>query len=211
MSTLRAGLRASMVVAAATLLSGGCASHATRVARISPDRQIDISGRWNDVDSREVADAIIRQSFAGPSGASWAADYMQAHAGRRPTVIVGTVRNRSMEHIPVETFVRDLERAYLGSGQVQVVASAEERDEVRAEREDQQENAAAETRARVGRERGAQYMLQGDISQLTDREGGRRVVYYQVDMALIDLESNAKTWTGQHRIKKYVEQHRYRL
>ncbi|HEX8906413.1 MAG TPA: hypothetical protein VF771_16305 [Longimicrobiaceae bacterium] len=66
-------------------------------------------------------------------------------------------------------------------------------------------------RARMGREHGAQYMLQGDISQINDREGGRRVVYYQVDMTLIDLETNAKTWTGQHKIKKMVEQPRFRL
>jgi penicillin-binding protein activator len=121
------------------------------------------------------------------------------------------VRNRSLEHIPVETFVRDLERAYLSSGQVQVVASRDERDEVRDERADQQDNATADTRARMAREHGAQYMLQGDISQINDREGGRRVVYYQVDMTLIDLESNAKTWTGQHKIKKLVEQPRFRL
>jgi len=172
---------------------------------------VDLSGRWNDVDSRQVADAMVRQSFQGDVGGSWAVQYMQAHAGRRPTVIVGTVRNRSMEHIPVETFVRDLERAYMSSGQVQVVASRDERDEVRDERADQQENAAADTRARMAREQGAQYMLQGDITQINDREGGRRVVYYQVDMTLIDLESNAKTWSGQHKIKKLVEQPRFRL
>jgi uncharacterized protein (TIGR02722 family) len=202
----RAGLRAALALAA--IAASGCA---TQVTRISPDQQIDLSGRWNDVDSRQVADAIIRQSFESQYGQSWAVQYMQAHAGRKPTLIVGTVRNRSMEHIPVETFVRDLERAYLGSGQVQVVASAEERDEVRDERVDQQDNASADTRARMGRERGAQYMLQGDISQIDDREGGRRVVYYQVDMTLIDLESNAKTWTGQHKIKKFVAQPRFRL
>ncbi|HYJ78715.1 MAG TPA: hypothetical protein VEW03_03860, partial [Longimicrobiaceae bacterium] len=126
----RASLRAALVLST-MLVSGGCA---TQVTRVSPDQQIDLSGRWNDVDSRQVADAIISQSFETPQGQSWALQYMQAHAGRRPTVIVGTVRNRSMEHIPVETFVRDLERAYLGSGQVNVVASPEERDEVRAER-----------------------------------------------------------------------------
>ena len=207
MNTLTRGLRAALA-SAAILVSGGCA---TQVTRISPDQQIDLSGRWNDVDSRQVADAMVRQSFQGDYGQSWAVQYMQAHGGRRPTVIVGTIRNRTMEHIPVETFVRDLERAYLGSGQVQVVASSEERSEVRDERADQQENAAADTRARMGREHGAQYMLQGDISQIDDREGGRRVVYYQVDMTLIDLETNAKTWTGQHKIKKLVEQPRLRL
>lgn len=206
MSTLTRGLRAALALAAVTL--GACA---TQVTRISPDQQVDLSGRWNDVDSRQVADAMVRQSFEGEMGGSWAVQYMQAHGGRRPTVIVGTVRNRSMEHIPVETFVRDLERAYLASGQVQVVASAGERQEVREERLDQQDNATADSRARMGRELGAQYMLQGDISQINDREGGRRVVYYQVDMTLIDLENNAKTWTGQHKIKKLVEQPRFRL
>jgi len=207
MNTFARGLRAALATGA-ILVSGGCA---TQVTRISPDQQIDLSGRWNDVDSRQVADAMVRQSFADPIGSGWAMQYMQAHGGRKPTLIVGSIRNRSMEHIPVETFVRDIERAYLGSGQVQVVASAEERQEVREERANQQENAAADTRARMARERGAQYMLQGDISQITDREGGRRVVYYQVDMTLVDLETNAKSWTGQHRIKKIVEQSRFRL
>lgn len=207
MNTLARGFRAALALAAITV-SGGCA---TQVTRISPDQPIDLSGRWNDVDSRQVADAMVRQSFQDDAGESWAVRYMQAHGGRRPAVIVGTIRNRSMEHIPVETFVRDLERAYLGSGQVQVVASADERQEVRDERADQQENAAAGTRARVARENGAQYMLQGDISQIEDREGGRRVVFYQVDMTLVDLETNAKTWTGQHKIKKFVEQPRFRL
>jgi penicillin-binding protein activator len=201
-ATLRCGL------ALAALAASGCA---TQVTRVSPDQAIDLSGRWNDVDSRQVADAIIAQSFEPAAGPGWAVQYMQAHAGRRPTVIVGTIRNRSMEHIPVTSFVREIERAYLGSGQVQVVASAEEREEVRDERLDQQENASADTRARVGVERGANYMLQGDITSIEDREGGRRVLYYQVDATLVDLESNAKVWTGQHRIKKYVERPRIRL
>lgn len=204
----RALRRAALALGAVVLVSGGCAKQVTRV---SPDQQIDLSGRWNDVDSRQAAEAIITETFQPRSGESWALQFAQAHAGRRPTLIVGTVRNRSMEHIPVNAFVRDLERAYLGSGQVQVVASAEERDEVRAERDDQQQNAAADTRARMGRERGANYMLQGDIESVEDREGGRRVVLYQIDMTLVNLETNAKEWTGQHKIKKFVEQPRFRL
>jgi PBP1b-binding outer membrane lipoprotein LpoB len=201
----RALRRAALALAGIVLVSGGCGK---QVTRLNPDQQIDLSGRWNDVDSRQAADAIIRETF---DRESWALEYARAHGGRRPTVIVGTVRNRSMEHIPVNAFVRDLERAYLGSGQVQVVASADERGEVRAEREDQQQNAAADTRARMGIERGANYMLQGDIESVEDREGGRRVVLYQIDMTLVNLETNAKEWTGQHKIKKYVERSRFGL
>ncbi|CAN5534727.1 hypothetical protein BH24GEM3_BH24GEM3_09280 [soil metagenome] len=191
-----------------TLIALGAAGCARNVTRIAPEQAIDLSGRWNDVDSRLVAEEMIRQSFESQYGANWAMRYSQAHGGQQPTVIVGTIRNRSMEHIPVGTFTRDLERAYVNSGIVQLVASRSERGEVREEREDQQEFATADSRARLGREMGAQYVLQGDIQSIEDRERGKSVVFYQVDMTLVDLESNAKVWVGQHKIKKFIERPR---
>jgi penicillin-binding protein activator len=199
-------LRTAAVVALVAVGVAGCARQVTRMA---PEQAIDLSGRWNDVDSRLVAEEMIHQSLQATYGPNWAHQFSQLHGGRQPTVIVGTIRNRSMEHIPVGTFSRDLERAFVQSGMVQVVADRVERGEVRDEREDQQEYATAETRARLGRERGANYMLQGDVQSIEDREGRRSVVYYQVDMTLVDLETNAKVWVGQHRIKKFVERPRF--
>jgi penicillin-binding protein activator len=186
--------------------AAGCAP---RVTRIAPEQAIDLSGRWNDVDSRLVAEAMIRESFEATMGANWAVRHTQVHGGGRPAVIVGTIRNRSMEHVPVGTFVRDLERAYVNSGLVEVVASRTERAEVRDERDDQQDHAAAPTRARLASETGASYMLQGEIQSIEDRERGRSVVFYQVDLTLVDLESNSKVWVGQHKIKKFVERPRF--
>jgi penicillin-binding protein activator len=151
-----------------------------------------------------VANALISQSLQG----RWSSDYAAANGGNSPTVIVGEFRNRTMEHIPVGTFVRDLERAYVQSGLVRLVASAEERAEIRGERADQQVNASAETRARMARELGARYMLQGDVQAIEDSEGRERVIFYQIDATLIDLETNAKTWIGQHKIKKYIQRRR---
>ncbi len=195
---------ASLLLAVLALMAAGCAR---QVTRISPDQAIDLSGRWNDVDSRMVADAMVSQSF----GSGWIQNHLRSRGGEPPTVILGTVRNRSMEHIPVNTFIRDLERAYVNSGQVRLVASGAERDEIRDERLDQQENAAASTRARLAMEQGADYMLQGEIQSIEDREGRRRVVFYQVDLTLVDLENNTRVWVGQHKIKKYIEDPRVRL
>jgi penicillin-binding protein activator len=193
-----------LVIAASALTLSGCARQVTRIA---PEQAIDLSGRWNDVDSRLVAEEMIRQSFA----ASWVTNHMQRRGGEPPTVLVGMVRNRSLEHIPVGTFVRDLERAYVNSGQVRVVAGGAERSDIREERLDQQDYASAESRARLGLEQGASYMLQGEIQSIEDREGRRRVVFYQVDLSLIDLESNSRVWVGQHKIKKYVQDPRVRI
>ena len=119
-------------------------------------------------------------------------------------MIVGDFANKTYEHIAVGTFVNDLERAFTNSGAVQVVASAGERAEIRGERADQQQNANVSTRNRMGNETGAKYMLQGEIQAIEDSEGKEKVVFYQVDATLVDLESNAKVWMGQHKIKKYI-------
>jgi len=73
--------------------------------------------------------------------------------------VVGTVINKSLEHINTETFVKDLERELINSGEVKFVASSAERQEVRQERAEQQENANDETRKKMKNENGADYML----------------------------------------------------
>lgn len=198
-------LRSRTILAGLTvtvLAVSGCSIK--RVERIDPNSVTDLSGRWNDADSRLVANALIAQSLE----ASWARDYAAANGGNAPTIIIGQVRNRTMEHIPVNTFIRDMERAYVQSGMVRLVASAEEREELRGERADQQTNASAETRARMARELGARYMMQGEVQAIEDQEGRERVVFYQVDVTLTDLETNVRTWIGQHKIKKYIQSRR---
>ena len=196
----RAALAAAALLAAAPM----AACNNTRVSRIDPTSVTDLSGRWNDADSRLVANAIVTQALTGP----WLERAGARRGGRAPSVIVGRFANRTTEHIPVGTFVRDVERAFVGSNAVAVVASADERAEVRDERADQQQNATADTRARLAKEQGAQYMLQGDVQTIEDAQGRERVVTYQVDATLLDLESNAKVWVGQHKIKKYVDRRR---
>ncbi len=195
--------RAAGLVVLATATVAGTACY-KKVERIDPNSVTDLSGRWNDTDSRLVANALIEQSLGG----GWVGRFSQSHGGEAPTVIVGAFQNKTMDHIPTAAFVNDLERAFVNSGAVRVVASSDERGEVRAEREDQQEHARADTRAKLGQELGANYILQGTITAIEDSEGREKVVYYQVDAQLVDLESNVKTWVGQHKIKKYIERPR---
>ncbi|MFO7892464.1 MAG: penicillin-binding protein activator LpoB [Longimicrobiales bacterium] len=194
-------MRAVALLALTILVVGACGK---RVSRIDPSSVTDLSGRWNDTDSRLVANQLIEQSLDG----AWVDRYIDTHGGETPTVIVGSFRNQTMEHIPVNTFINDLERAMINSGMVQMVASPEEREEIRAERTDQQDNARAGSRARMAYELGARYMLQGEIAAIEDEEGRERVIFYQVDATLTDLESNVRVWAGQHKIKKYIERPR---
>ena len=185
-----------------TLLFSGCA---TRVTRIDPGEVRDLSGRWNDTDSQLVAEAMIQDCLNRP----WVGEFSARH-GRKPDLIVGQIRNRSSEHISTETFTKDLERAVLNSGQANFVASAAERQGVREERLDQDANAAPETRKAMGMEAGADFMLIGTINSIIDREGKEAVVFYQVDLELVDMTSNRKVWIGNKKIKKFVERARFK-
>lgn len=173
---------------------------ATSVERVSADSTIDLSGAWNDTDSRLVAEEMIADALSRP----WIGEF-SGRTGKRPAVIVGTVRNLSHEHINVKTFVADMERALVNSGRVDFVASRDERGEIRDERIDQDLNAREETRNAAGQELGADYMLKGQINTIIDAEGKEQVRYYQVDLTLISMADNRKVWLGQKKIKKYVK------
>ena len=178
----------------------------TSVERVSSDTTIDLSGAWNDTDSRLVAEEMIQDALARP----WITDY-SGKTGKRPAVIVGTVRNLSHEHINVKTFVADMERALINSGRVDFVASRDERGEIRDERIDQDLNAREGTRNAAGQELGADFMLQGQINTIMDVDGKEQVRYYQVDLTLISMADNRKVWLGQKKIKKLVKNAKIRF
>jgi len=89
---------------------------------------------------------------------------------------------------------------------VKFVASKGERQEIRDERDDQQTHSSDETAKRLAEETGADFMLQGSIKTTVDQIEGRRVILYQVDMELVNVESNEKVWIGNKKIKKDITQ-----
>ena len=185
------------------LLAGGCA---TSVERMDAGEVKDLSGAWNDTDSQQVSEEMIRDVLSR----GWMAEFMN-RKNRQPALIVGEVRNLSHEHINVNTFVADMERALINSGKVKFVASSTERNEIRTERKDMDLNASEATRKAMGQEQGADFMLKGTINTIIDASGSTQVRFYQVDLTLISLVDNNKVWIGQKKIKKLVERSKLRF
>lgn len=171
-----------------------------QVERIDTDTTTDISGRWNDTDARITAQELISEAMSQP----WLERHVSA-TGKKPVVICGLVENKSHEHIEAETFVKELEKAFIKSGRVRVVQGGNMREQIRRERADQQNNSSVETMKKWGLEVGADYMLQGVINSIVDAEGRNKVVYYQIDMELTNMETNELVWIGDKKIKKYIK------
>ena len=190
--------RIGFLLLIALVAVSGC-STTRQVERIDPGTQTDLSGRWNDTDSRLVADEMITDSL----GRVWLTDHIAA-SSKRPTVIVSIIQNKTHEHISTDTFIKDIERAYINSGKVSVVQSAEAREALRDERADQQEFASPETMKKWGREKGADFILQGVINAVVDQYRKEKIVFYQVDLELTNIETNEKVWLGSKEIKKLI-------
>lgn len=186
------------------LVLPGCSSKKT-ISRVDAAETIDLSGNWNDTDSRLVAEEMISDAMTRP----WLTNFLRVQ-GKNPTVIVGAIRNLTDEHIATGTFVGDMEREFVNSGTVSVVADRDERGGVREERQDQQANSSIETMKQFGLEKGADYMLLGSINKITDQEGREKVAFYQIDLTLTDVQSNEKVWIGQKKLKKYIARKPYK-
>ncbi|WP_022940261.1 penicillin-binding protein activator LpoB [Psychromonas hadalis] len=191
-----------LFIAIATLFLSACS---TSVQRLDAQQEVDLSGAWNDTDSQLVAKEMVEDALSR----AWISNFVKAE-GKDPAVIVGKIRNLSHEHINTNTFIADMERELINSGEVQFVAAAGARDEIREERGDQDLNATEETRKEMGQEYGADFMMQGQINTIIDADGTTQVRFYQVNLELISIKDNRKVWVGQKKIKKLVKNSKLR-
>ena len=185
-------------VTAIVLITSSCSSR--QVTRIDPSETPDISGSWNNTDSRLTAEEMIKQALS----ADWLTNHTQAK-GKKPVVIVGMVTNKSHEHIEAETFMNDLERSFITTAKVGLVQSGKKREELRGEKADQQTNASQSTMKKFGLENGADYILQGSINSIVDAYKKKKTVTYQVNLELTNIETNEVVWIGDKKISKLVK------
>ncbi len=182
------------------ILAVAFSSCSRKVTRIEPDTQIDLSGRWNDTDSRKVADQMIYDLFKSDAFKKYA-DAL----GRKPVIVVGLIKNKTSEHIDAGNYIKKFEMVIFNSGIAELVESEEFRDKLRQERAEQQDFADPATVAKWGKEIGADVMLFGEMNSETDVYNNKRVVNYITTLFLTDIETNKRVWYGQNEIKKFVK------
>ena len=140
-----------------------CSTH--NVQRVSENTVTDLSGRWNETESRRTAEEITAELMEH----AWYSTYASENAGKKPVIIVGMIVNKSHEHIATETFSKDIEKAIINSGRMKLVQAGNMREEIRGERADQQNFASQSTMKKFGLENGADFMLQGTVNSIVDQ------------------------------------------
>jgi len=176
------------------------ASCARSVRQVAPTEQINLSGRWNDNDSRQIAQKMIDELLGSETYKTYATSL-----GKKPAIVVGLVRNKTSEHIDADNYIKKIELAVFNSGTAELVESDAFRDKLRVERAQQQDFADPSTTAKWGMETGANLMLFGEMTSETDVYNNKRVVNYVTTLFLTDIQTNKRVWYGQEEIKKFIK------
>ncbi|MCL2138672.1 MAG: penicillin-binding protein activator LpoB [Treponema sp.] len=183
-----------------------------KVQRVDADKQIDVSGNWNDTDARKASESLIGNCLDNERVANYIRQFSAQNNGRLPTVIVGSFRNNTSEHIDTSIISKAMEIAIVNSGKLNFVAGGDTRSELRAERDDQQFNASDSTASSLANERGANFMLTGAIKMIEDRAGKIAVRSYFVSAELTNIETNERFWMGENNdIKKRITRSKFKF
>jgi len=183
-------------------LGAGCAGK-KRVARVSADTQTDLSGKWNDTDAKMTSDKLIKECFE----AGWLPNFKEEE-GRRPSIRVRGIVNKTDEHIDAQIFIKSIERAMVNSGKVKVLA--QEGAELRSVEAEQDRGAAGalsdDSAPSIGNETGADFVVAVRMGSILDQYEGQKAKFYKINFELISPTSGEKVWIGDHEIKKLIEQ-----
>jgi len=194
-------------IVGAILLAFASCSSAPKVQRVDAGTQTDLSGYWNDIDVRIVCQSLINDCLISPK-----VNQAIKAKGKTPMVIVGRFRNDSSEHIDTTIISTIMEQTIFNSGKLDFVAGGSTRDELRAERQDQQSNASEATAKSLANETGADFMLTGSVKAIVDKAGNQTVRTYFVSAEMTNIETNARMWMGQNsEIKKIIVQPKNKL
>ncbi len=182
---------------------------AGKVKRLSEDKVVDLNGYWNENDVKIVCDALIEDCVQSPRVAKF-----EEKNGRPPVVILGTIKNESVERIDTKIISKRMQNAIIKTGVLEFVADKSERDELREEVAQQADHASEDTAKAIDEEEGADFMLMGSVRTIVQQEGNKSIRTYYVNVQLMDLQTHRIIWSGDNEeapVRKYFKQKAVKL
>ncbi len=171
-----------------------CASH---VNYVNPDSVDTVNIDFGSTDLQMIASHEVDSLLAFPPVQRMIAN------GTRPILFVDRIRNKTMEHIDTESITDTIMTKLVQSGAfrfVDMTAAAA----LRKQLDYQNDSGMVDpTKAiAMGQQIGAQYMLYGELSNITQQNSSERSVYYKFTLKLTSVRTGELIWIGEKQIRK---------
>ncbi len=131
---------------------------------------------------------------------------IQITANSRPILFVERIKNKTTEHIDMESITDTISSRLLLSGKFRFIDMTKV-NEVKAQVKYQNESDLVnkDTAVQIGRQIGAEYMLYGNLSSIVKKASSRKDVYFKFTLKLMHLETGIIEWSDEKEIRKTRE------
>ncbi|MBA4387413.1 MAG: hypothetical protein C0404_05490 [Verrucomicrobia bacterium] len=177
-------------------LVSGCSMFRASVNDSDPEKAKKLTANYDQQDllklSQEMSDKLLAD-FPAP--------------GEKPVVVEMGIDNATKSHIDTKTMTDTIVTKLMDSKKMDFVDSSR-RDTLLREQGYQLANCTPETRAKIGKQLGARFMLTGRLSEIETEQGRevrvskQRDVYYQLTVEMTDTE------TGVMKVRKQIQRMR---
>ncbi|KXI23806.1 penicillin-binding protein activator LpoB [Photobacterium sanguinicancri] len=183
-----------IAVLSLAMLLGGCAQ---KVSYGDAQEAETTTIEFGSTDLQKIAVEMTDSMLASGSVA-----YITAN-GKRPIVVVDSIKNKTSEHIDTESVTDSISTRLLNSGKFRFVDMTRVeavRKQLNFQNNDELVNQS--TAIQFGQMVGAQYMLYGNLASIVKQNGSDKDVYYKMTMRLMDLKTGLIEWADETEIRK---------
>lgn len=164
-----------------------------------PTRVELLDDKFNEADMQQMADTIVKAMVACKD---------VSNAPKPPVVIVEKVKNKTQDHIDMESMTDMIRTALIKTNKVRFV-NKEERGTLDEEYDYNKEggNVSGPTQKKKGNQIGADYIMSGALATNVQEVGSEKYIYYKLTMNLTHMETSTIDCSEEKQIRKYFEKH----
>ncbi|WP_151708521.1 penicillin-binding protein activator LpoB [Acinetobacter brisouii] len=182
-------------VVAGTALLGGCASTGN-VSYGDAQAVETLTTDFGSTDLQMIATKMVDDMLSFPP-------VVQMTQSRRPVMFVDRIKNKTQEHIDTESITDTIQNKLINSGKfrfVDMTSVGAMADQIAYQKQSGMVDQA--TSVRAGKQIGAEYMLNGNLSSIVKNSGGKSDVYYKFTLKLQNIQTGIVEWTSEKEIRK---------
>lgn len=186
--------------AAALLLTlSACSSSGPTVSYQDPNAVSTVALGYSSTDLQSITNKMVDSMLTSPR-------VEKITAQSTPILFINQVQNNSDQHINTQALTNAVSTRLINSGKFNFVDMSQAK-EVKKQLEYQKSSGMVDqdSAVKMGQQLGAQYMLYGDISSISQRNSSEESLYLQVTLKLLDLKTGLIVWQGEKQISKLAK------
>lgn len=154
---------------------------------------------FGSTDLQRIAEKMVDDLLVFPP-------MVQVTSVKRPIMFVDTIKNKTDEHIDMQSITDTIQSKLINSGKYRFIDMGQV-EKIRKQLAYQNESGMVNkgTAAQVGQQIGAEYMLYGNMASITKQSDKKRDVYYKFTLKLLHIETGIIEWSSEKEIRKTKE------